>query len=76
MKRGCIVSVSKELPLVHKFESGFNIRIREEKSNDIAATDEIFENLEMKNDDKMILRPLIGYSGEKIKEIYEEIKEL
>ena len=76
MKRGCIISLSKDLPLLHKFESGFNIRLREEKDLDIVATDETFENLDIKQDSKMILRPLLGYFDKQIKELYETIKEL
>ncbi|MBI2148159.1 hypothetical protein HYU23_00615 [Candidatus Woesearchaeota archaeon] len=73
MKRGCIISVSQDLPLLHKFESGFNIRIRGEKITDIIATDENFENFNLKQDEKMILRPLLGYTKEQIKKMYEEI---
>jgi len=76
MKRGCVVSVSKDLPLIHKVSHGFNLRIREEKEFDIIATDEVFENLNIKEENKMILRPLIGYSEKEIKELYEKIKNL
>ena len=76
MKRGCIISLSKDIPLLHKFESGFNIRLREEKETDIIATDEIFESLKTSQDKKFILRPLIGYNEQEINEIYEKIKSI
>lgn len=73
MKRGCIISLSKDLPLLHKFEHGFGLRIREEKEEDIVATDEIFGNLNLEKDEKFVLRPLVGYSEKEIKEIYNKI---
>ncbi len=76
MKRGCVISLSRELPLLHKFEYGFRLRIREEKEEDIAATDETFENLDLKEDNKFILRPLIGYSDKEIKDLYDKINRL
>lgn len=76
MKRGCVISLSKDLPLLHKFEHGFNIRLREEKPEDIIATDETFENLKVKEDNKFILRPLIGFTKEQIEAIYNKIKSI
>lgn len=76
MKRGCIISLSKDVPLLHKFESGFNIRVREEKEEDIAATDETFESMEIKQDEKFILRPLMGYKKEEINKIYTLINSI
>ena len=76
MKRGCVISLSKDLKLLHKFEHGFNVRLREEKPEDIIAIDEIFENLRLKEDGKFILRPLIGYTKEQIEELYNKINEL
>ncbi len=76
MKRGCVISLSKDLPLLHEFEYGFKLRIREEKESDIVATDETFENMELKEDNKFILRPLIGYTKEQVKEIYNKIKSI
>lgn len=74
MKRGCVISLSKELPLLHKFGYGFKLKTREEKEQDIVATDETFENIELKQDEKFTLRPLIGYTEKEIKEIYNKIK--
>lgn len=76
MKRGCVISLSGDLPLLHKFEYGFNLKIREEKENDIVATDETFENLNLRKDEKFTLRPLMGYSEKEIKEIYEKIESI
>ncbi len=76
MKRGCVISLSKDLVLLHKFEHGFNIRMREEKTEDIIATGETFEDIKIKEDNKFILRPLIGYSKKEIEEIYNKIREL
>ncbi len=76
MKRGCTISLSKDLTLLHKFEYGFNLRIREEKENDIVATDEIFENLEIKEDNKFILRPLLGYNEKELEDIYNLISSI
>ncbi len=76
MKRGSIISLSKDLKLLHKFESGFNIRQREEKENDILATDETFENLEIKQDNRLILRPLIGYTEKEINKLYKIIESI
>ncbi|MBS3152403.1 hypothetical protein J4230_03260 [Candidatus Woesearchaeota archaeon] len=76
MKRGCMISLSKDLSLLHKFESGFNIRIREEKTTDILATDETYENFEFNQSDKFILKPLIGYTKKEIEEIYNLVKEI
>src|SRR3989338_6483750 len=61
MQRGVLISLSKPIPLLHKFEYGFNLRVREEKEGDIIISDETFEELEIKNHEKFILRPLIGY---------------
>ena len=73
MKRGCVISLSKDIELLHKFEHGFNLRIREEKESDIVATDETFESLDLKLDSKFTLKPLIGYTKEEINEIYDKI---
>ncbi len=72
MKRGVVISFSKDLPLLHKFGYGFNLRIREEKDFDIIISDETFEDMTLK-DEKFILRPLVGYSEKEIKELYEMI---
>lgn len=73
MKRGCVVSISKDLPLLHKFGHGFKLRIREEKETDIIGTDETFKDIKLKEDEKFILRPLVGYTEKEIKEIYNKI---
>ncbi len=73
MKRGCEIVLSKDLPLIHKFEYAFKLKIREEKENDFVVTDETFEDLELKEDEKFIMRPLIGYSNNEITEIYNKI---
>ncbi len=70
MRRGIVVSFSKDLPLLHKFGYGFNLRTREEKDFDIIISDETFEDMTLK-DEKFILKPLIGYSEEEIKELYD-----
>ena len=74
MKRGCSISLSQDLPLLHKFEYDSKLKIKEEKEEDIVATDEIFENLELKEDQKFILKPLVGYTKKQIEEIYNKIK--
>src|SRR3989344_286313 len=67
MKRGCAVALSKDLPLVHKFEHGFTINIRDEREDDFVVADEIFEDLELKEENKFIMKPLIGYTDKQIK---------
>ena len=52
------------------------IRIREEKTTDILATDETYENFEFNQSDKFILKPLIGYTKKEIEEIYNLVKEI
>ncbi len=76
MKRGCVISISKELYLLNKFCHGFNLRVREEKAEDIVATDEVFEDLDNSQDNKFILRPLVGYSKKEIQETYNKINSL
>ena len=76
MKRGCVISISKELPLLNKFCHGFNLRVREEKEEDIVATDETIENLNNKEETKFILKPLIGYTKKEIKELYNKTTSL
>ncbi|GEM_PF-1808849 len=76
MKRGCVLSLSKELPLLAKFEQGFNLKIGNERSEDILATDETFETLKNEEETKFILRPLVGYTQEQIKELYSFIGKL
>lgn len=71
MKRGIVISMSKDLPLLHKFEFGTKLKIREEKGEDIIITDET--DLNQKQDEKFILRPLVGYSEKEIKELYDKI---
>ena len=76
MKRGCVVSLSKDLMLLHKLEQGFDIKEREEKENDISATDETFEEISKENDAKFTLRPLVGYTEKEIESIYKLIESL
>ena len=75
MKRGIIPMASKSLPLLNKFENGFKVKIREEKEEDVVATDETMDNLMIKKENKLIIKPLLGYSSKEIKELYKKIKE-
>src|SRR3989338_7393665 len=68
MKRGIIPMASKSLPLLNKFENGFKVKIREEKEEDVVATDETMDNLMIKKENKLIIKPLLGYSSKEIKE--------
>ena len=76
MKRGCTISLSKELSLIRKFEYGFNIKIREENENDFIITDETFENVNLKEENKFVMKPLLGYTEKQIIELYEKIKSI
>ena len=75
MKRGCTIVLSKELPLLNKFNY-IEIKVIEERDQDYVVTDEIFENLNLKEEKKFIMSPLIGYSEEEIKKLYEKIKSI
>ncbi|MBS3167949.1 hypothetical protein J4216_02410 [Candidatus Woesearchaeota archaeon] len=70
LKKGCIISLSKDLPLINKFTDSFNLRVRQEKDTDIIAIDEDLKDIEIKRENKLILRPLIGYSEKEIKDLY------
>ena len=74
MKRGCIIAISKELPEIQKFEYGGEIRVREEKDNDFIVVDETFKDINLEEEKKFVMSPLIGYSDREIKEIYNKIK--
>jgi len=73
MKRGCKIYLSSDLPLMHKFAKSFKLKVREEYDNDFIVTDETFENIDLKENQKFILKPLIGYSEEEINKIYNKI---
>ncbi|MFA4887252.1 MAG: THUMP domain-containing protein [Candidatus Nanoarchaeia archaeon] len=75
MKRGIIPIASKSLPLLNKFENGFKIQVREEKEEDVVATDETMDNLILKKENKLVIKPLLGYSHKEVKELYKKIKE-
>lgn len=72
MKRGIVISASEDLPLLHKFEFGTKLRTRKEKEEDVIISDETELNPEQ--DERFILRPLIGYSSKEIKELYKKIE--
>ncbi len=76
MQRGVVISLSRDLPLLHKFEYGFNLKTREEKDFDIIILDETFSDFKINNDKKFTLRPLIGYSDEEINDIYRMIESI
>lgn len=76
MKRGCKVILSKDIPLIHKFEPGFKINIKEKNENDVIVKDETFENIQDNNSDQFVLKPLIGYSRNDIEKLYEKIRNL
>ncbi|HLC86338.1 MAG TPA: THUMP domain-containing protein [Candidatus Nanoarchaeia archaeon] len=76
MKRGCRVSLSKDLSLIHKFEHGLKINIREKNKEDVVVKDYAFENLKEDNSENFTLKPLVGYSEDNIKELYNKIKDL
>ena len=75
MKRGCRISLSKDVPLMHKFEHGFKIEIRDKKENDIVVEDDVLENIS-KKENSFVLKPLIGYDKKRINELYDKIKKL
>lgn len=74
LKRGLVLSTSKELKELKKFEVGFKIEVTKEK--DVVATDETFETLELEKEEKFVLKPLIAFSDEEINELYNKIKGL
>ncbi len=76
MKRGCIISLSEDLPLLHKFEHGFNIKIREKNEHDVVVEDEVIEDFKNNNSKNFILKPLIGFNKEDINKLYNKIKSL
>ena len=68
LKRGCKISLTKELPLLKPY---YNYKIKE--NSDVIATDETIETLKFKTKNKLILRPLIGLSKEEINNIYSNL---
>jgi len=73
MKRGCTISLTKDLELLHKLEYGFKIKIKEEK-NDVLVLDNGIRNMPGKNN--LILTPLIGLDDKEIDRIYQKLHAL
>lgn len=67
MKRGCSIIVTKDLPLLHAFD-----KVKVGSLTDFVVVDDV----EVKEREGFVLRPLIGYNSKEIEEIYEKIKEL
>ncbi len=70
MKRGCIVDLTKDIPLLHKFYQ--NIRIRESRADDILVTT---ENLPKEKPNQFTLYPLVGLTEKEIDDLYSFIKQ-
>lgn len=74
LKRGSSLTLSKNLPLLKKFEYGFKIKTRKENKNDRnIITDEINLKNIKKKENKLILNPLIGLTTKQMNDIYKKI---
>ena len=74
LKRGSSLTLSKKLPKLKKFEYGFEFNVRKENENDkVIVTDETDLRKLKKEENKLILTPLIGLSNKEINEIYKRI---
>jgi len=77
LKRGCKIILSKDLPLLHKFAHGFLLKVKEEYPDNFIVTDEAFKELNFnEEEDRFILRPLVGLSNGEINNLYKEITNL
>ena len=74
MKRGCPLALSKELPLLKKFENGFYFKMRDKKDTDSIIKDDLLGDI--KHSDEFTLRPLVCYSEDEVKKLYNKIKDL
>ncbi len=74
LKRGASLTLSKKLPKLKKFEYGFEFKVRKENENDkVIVTDEIDLRKIKKEENRLILTPLIGLSDKEINNIYKII---
>ena len=68
LKRGCTISLTKELPKLKQF---YDYKIKQD--HDVIATDETLQTLKLETNNTLILRPLIGLTKDKIGEIYSNL---